>query len=116
GDGDVFAGIDVAGPGDAETVLCIRRGPRIVLLKAWACREPRGEVVAALMPFKSQLKGVNVDSVGIGFYFAQHLRDHRLPVQEINVGKAAADRGKYSNLKAEVYWKFRLRAEAGDLA
>jgi phage terminase large subunit len=116
GEGDVFAGIDVAGPGDAETVLCVRRGPRIVLLKAWAGRDPRGEIVAALMPFKSQLKGVNVDSVGIGFYFAQHLRDHRLPVKEINVAKAAADPGKYSNLKAEVYWKFRLRAESGDLA
>ena len=32
GDGEVWAGVDVAGPGESETVLCVRRGPRIVLL------------------------------------------------------------------------------------
>src|SRR6266852_3260039 len=116
GDGEVFAGIDVAGPGDAETVLCVRRGPKIVLLKAWASSDPRGQLLAALLPFKSHLKGVNVDSVGIGYYLAQHLKDHSLPVKEINVGKVAGDSGKYSNLKAELFWKFRLRAESGDLA
>jgi hypothetical protein len=116
GDGEVWAGLDVAGPGEDETVLCVRRGPRIVLLRAWAGRDPRGDVLAALLPFKSQLKGVNVDSVGIGYYLAQHLKDHSLPVKEINVGQAARDTDKYFNRKAEVYWSFRLRAMSGDLA
>lgn len=116
GDGEVCAGLDVAGPGEDETVLCVRRGPRIVLLRAWAGRDPRGDVLAALLPFKAQLKTVNVDAVGIGYFMAQHLRDHKLPVTEVNVGQAAKDPGKYSNLKAELYWNFRLRAMSGDLA
>jgi hypothetical protein len=116
GDGPVRAGLDVAGPGDDETVLCVRRGPRIVLLRAWANRDPRGEVVAALLPFKRELQKVNVDSVGIGYYMAQHLRDQSLPVAEINVGESARDIAKYSNLKAQLCWELRLRAQSDDLA
>jgi phage terminase large subunit len=116
GDGELCAGVDVAGPGEAETVLCVRSGPRIILIRAWAGSDPRGDVMAALLPYRSQLKTVNVDTVGIGDYFAKHLKDHRLPVTEINVGRAARETEKYSNLKAELYWKLRLRAESGDLA
>ncbi len=116
GDGEVWAGVDVAGPGDSETVLCVRRGPRIVLLRAWAKADPRGDVLAALAPFKSELKGVNVDSVGIGQHFASHLRDHRLPVKDVNVGQKARETEKFANQKAEHYWNLRLRAESGNLA
>jgi ribosomal protein L37AE/L43A len=116
GDGDLYAGIDVAGPGEDETVLCVRRGPRIILLRIWANRDPRGDVLAALLPYKGSLKGVNIDSAGIGYYMAQHLKDHELPVTEINVGERAKDSEKFFNRKAEVYWAFRMRAEAGDVA
>ena len=116
GDGDLCAGIDVAGPGEDETVLCLRKGPAIILLRSWAGRDPRGEVLAALLPYKGSLKGVNIDSAGIGYYMAQHLKDHGLPVNEINVGEKAKDSEKFSNRKAEVYWAFRMRAEAGDVA
>ena len=116
GDGEVCAGLDVAGPGEDETVLCVRRGPRIVLLRAWAEKDSRGAVVAALLPFKSQLKTLNVDAVGIGYYMAQHLKDLGFPVTQINVAQAARDKRKHSNLKAELYWNFRLRAISDDLA
>jgi phage terminase large subunit len=116
GDGEVCAGLDVAGPGEDETVLCVRRGPKIVLLRAWAGRDARGDVLAALEPYKAKLEKVNVDTVGIGFFMAQHLRDHGLPVMEINVGESSRDSDKYANLKAEYYWGFRMRAQSGDLA
>jgi hypothetical protein len=57
-----------------------------VLLKAWAGKDPRGDVLAALMPFKDRLQTVNVDSVGIGYYMAKHLKDQGVKVQEVNVG------------------------------
>jgi hypothetical protein len=85
-EGPLHAGLDVAGPGEDETVLCVRCGPRIVLLKAWAGKDPRGDVLAALMPFKDRLQTVNVDSVGIGYYMAKHLKDQGVKVQEVNVG------------------------------
>ena len=115
GDGEMWAGLDVAGPGEDETALCIRCDSRIVLLQAWAGSDPRGEILAALLPFKSRLKSVNVDTVGIGYYLAQYLRDHGFPITEINVGQAAREPEKYANRKAELYWNFRLRAKAGDL-
>src|SRR5882672_8153224 len=75
-DGPVNAGVDVAGPGEDETVLCVRRGPKIVLLQAWSRPDARGEVLAALFPWKAELKKVNVDSIGIGYHLTTHLRDH----------------------------------------
>lgn len=115
-EGPLHAGLDVAGPGEDETVLCVRRGPRIVLLKAWAGKDPRGDVLAALLPFKSRLQTVNVDSVGIGYYMAKHLKDQGVQVREVNVGEKARDSEKYANLKAELYWGLRARAQEGDLA
>jgi len=118
-DGDEWvAGIDVAGPGEAETVLGLRRGPTLVRLKAWANPDPRGEVLAELAPYKARLARVNVDSVGQGYYFARHLEDHGYKgrVVDVNVGEAANDPEKYVNWKAELYWALRLRAQGGDLA
>ena len=106
----------MAGPGEDETVLCVRRGPRIVLLQAWAGKDPRGDVLAALMPFKDRLQSVNVDSVGIGYYMAKHLKDQSVNVQEVNVGEKAYDPEKYANRKAELYWGLRARTQAGDIA
>jgi hypothetical protein len=114
--GPLHAGLDVAGPGEDETVLCVRRGPRIVLLQAWAGKDPRGDVLAALMPFKDRLQSVNVDSVGIGYYMAKHLKDQSVNVQEVNVGEKAYDPEKYANRKAELYWGLRARTQAGDIA
>lgn len=109
------AGIDVAGPGEAETVLGIRRGATLVKTVAWTNPDPRGEVLAELAPLKGKLTRVNVDSVGQGYYFARHLADAGYPVQDINVGEASNDGEKYVNWKAELYWSLRLRLSAGDM-
>jgi len=112
----VNAGLDVAGPGEDETVLAVRQGRRLLSLQPWSQADPRGEVVAALEPHRDSLDKVNVDSVGIGYYMAQHLRDLDFPVRDVNVGQAAEDTEKYVNLKAEMYWGLRQRLQAGDLS
>lgn len=114
----VRAGLDVAGPGEAETVLTIRRGPRIEAQAAWPLEDPRGEVVATLKPYRDsgELEAVNVDSIGIGWGMFCHLRDMGFPVKAINVGEAAKDTEKFANLKAELYWGLRLRAQANELS
>jgi phage terminase large subunit len=116
GEGDLYAGLDVAGPGEDETVLCVCRGSMIILLRSWANSDPRGDVVAALQPYKESLKGLNVDSAGIGYYMAQHLEDLGFPVTQVNVGERAGNSEKFFNKKAEIYWGARMRAEAGDMA
>jgi hypothetical protein len=115
-DGVLTAGIDVAGPGEDETVLAVRDGNALVHLQSWSKPDPRGEVLAALRPFAGKLKCVNGDTAGIGYYFLKHLEDNGLPVKHINVGSASRDPKKYLNLKAEIYWELRLRFQNGDIA
>jgi len=114
-DGRFYAGVDVGGPGESETVLCVRDGERIVLLKAWRKDDPRGSVIAELARYKDYLQTVNVDSVGIGDGMVKHLDDQGFPVRAINVGERSYEPEKYVNLKAEYYWSLRMRAEVGNL-
>jgi len=116
-DGGLHAGIDVAGPGEDETVAVIRDSPgAIVALQAWGRPDPRGEVAAFLAPYKSRLESVNVDSAGIGYYFGRHLSDLGYLVNSVNVGAAPSSPAKFGNLKAQLYWALRERFEAGEVA
>src|SRR5207249_2930070 len=51
-------------------------------------------------------------------YFARHLEDQGWGdrVVDVNVGESAEESERYANLKAELYWGLRMRAEAGDLS
>ena len=111
----ITAGIDVAGPGEDETVLCIRQGPRVLREQWWPSPDPRGELLAALAPYRDRHDAVQVDSAGIGYYLAKHLKDAGFRVVGVNVGEAASDPDRYANLKAEHYWGLRMRFEAGDI-
>lgn len=115
GDGETVAGIDVAGPGEDETVLCLRQGPKIKFIRAWT-GNAQGKVVAELLPYKSMLKTVNVDAVGIGFYFMEQLKAEGFPVTNINAGEASSDRERYVNRKAELYWHMRELLASGSVA
>lgn len=113
--GILRAGLDVAGPGEDETVLEVVDGQTIVHEQAWSQSDPRGDVTAALRPYREQLRTVAVDSVGIGYYMARHLQDQGFPVVDVNVGEAPHDTEKYKNAKAEHYWGLRLRFQASDV-
>jgi hypothetical protein len=116
----VQAGIDVAGPGDDETVLCVRQGDQILQLDAWSLSDSRGAVVAALAPWKARgLDAVGVDVAGIGHYFASALEDADLPVVRINVGESPTDdaaRERYLNLRAQLFWTLREWVSEGMFA
>ncbi len=111
----LVAGIDV-GVGEAETVVYVCESKphdfRIIALGAWRCADSRGEVVRFLAPYRSRLRSVRVDSIGVGYNFALHLKDERFPTELINVGMAAESRpqwrendpaGRFVNLKAQYY-------------
>lgn len=111
---EVVAGIDVAGPGDDETSLTIRRGPRVILHEQTSTSDPRGWVLQRLAPYKGIIKDVNVDCIGIGWGMYQHIKDFGYPTNPINVCEAANDTEKYADLKSEFYWGLRLRISQGD--
>lgn len=105
------AGVDVAGPGDAETVVSVRQGPNRIAAKAWVKPDPRGEVLEFLQPYKPYLELVNVDTIGMGYYFALHLEDHGFPVRHVNIESTEGiDREKYQDQKASYFWNLRERA------
>lgn len=107
------AGVDVAGPGEDETVLTVRQGSNVIARHVWSIPDPRGEVVAALRPHT--FEKVNVDSIGIGYYMARHIEDAGYTVVDVNVGESPRDKEKFSNMKAELYWGLRERFEDGDV-
>lgn len=109
------AGIDVAGPGEDETVLCVRDGADVLCLQAWPDKEPYGRVVAALEPYRERLVDVNVDTAGIGEGIYLHLKSLGFPAQRVNVGESPRDKERFANLKAELYWGLRMRFADGDI-
>jgi hypothetical protein len=114
---EIEAGIDVAGPGDDERVVYVRRGGQLIDMLATAEPEPRGRVLAFLAPYKPRLISVNVDAIGIGYNFGLHLRDHGYPVNNVNVSEAAAyNPERFVNMKAELYWALRERFQKGEVA
>jgi hypothetical protein len=85
-------GIDVAGPGEDETVLVARVGGVIIAQQAWSLAAPRGELTAALGSLRRmrglQVGPVVVDTVGIGDHVATHLASQGYQVFGFNAGGA----------------------------
>jgi len=50
---------------------------------------------------------VCIDSIGIGYYLGQHLRDDGWLTLDVNVGRPAVDKRRFSNWKAELFWGLR---------
>jgi hypothetical protein len=112
-DAPAVAGLDVAGPGEDETVLTLRQGGHVHPPRVWAQPDPRGEVLTELRRWT--IDKINVDSIGVGHYMARHLEDAGYRVVDVNVGEAPRDRERFANLKAELYWGLRERFETGEV-
>ncbi|MGC2223684.1 MAG: hypothetical protein WA624_15695, partial [Methylocella sp.] len=111
----LFVGVDVGG-GQAETVAyvceCNHEKRKVVSMGAWRGEDTRGRVVSFLSEFRGRICLVRVDSIGIGHNFGLHLRDHRFPVELINVGLPCESKPnfgeadparRFANQKAQFY-------------
>lgn len=110
----VQVGIDVAGPGEAETVIYWRRGGRILGMNAYLDADPRGHLIADLTLIRDgetragrPMGPVVVDSNGIGYYLALHLYDAGYDVRFANAGAGADDPDRFVNQRAEMTWGLR---------
>ena len=120
--GPVRCGLDVAGPGDDETVLTVaevdereRPTSRIILQKSWRKDDARGDVIAELAPYQGKIIVCNIDEVGLGYFWAKDFRAARIPARGVNVGKAPRNGERFRLLKDELYWGLRQRFEDGDI-
>src|SRR3990167_5808156 len=119
----VEVGIDVAGPGEDEHVLCARRGPTCVLQPTPldgstpdALADSTLRVLRAMAPRPGI---VRYDSCGIGGYFGRILSDAGFAVEGVNVAEGCPtdrERERYANVKARNYWLLRERFAEGRVA
>lgn len=114
----VQVGVDVAGPGEAETVIYWRRGPAVLGMNAYLDPDPRGLLIADLTLIRDnetrngrQMGPVVVDSNGIGYYLALHLVDAGFDVRFANAGAGAMDSARFVNQRAEMVWGLREHME-----
>lgn len=116
--GPVVIGLDVAGPGEDETVLTAGnpRNGAVLKMRAWPDPDPRGAVLNELEQYRGRVEVVNVDADGIGYYFAKYIEDQGFPVKRIHVGLPSSNPRRFKNRKAQYYWGIRERAQDGDLA
>jgi phage terminase large subunit len=111
----IQVGIDVAGPGEDETVAVARAGGTVLGIYVFPEADPRGRVVQLLgkLAATDRLGDIVVDSVGIGYNFAQHISDQGFKVYLFNAGHRAIDDERFANAKAESYWSLREWMERG---
>lgn len=118
--GPLKAGIDVAGPGEDETVLTIAEGYKIILQKGWRLPDARGPVMAELMPYKDRLEVVNIDEVGLGYFWSKDFQAAGFKnARGVNVGESpTSDKNKerFRLLKDQLYWNLRQLFEDGSIA
>lgn len=116
--GPLRAGIDVAGPGDAETVLTLAEqdaitGNKIILQKAYRQDDSRGFVMADLEPYKGRLSVINIDNIGLGYFWPRDFRDAGFSMARgVNVALPPVKKARFQLLKDELYWGLRELFEA----
>lgn len=106
----ISAGLDIAGPGEDETVLYWRRALNIKGLHTWRIPDAKHAVTAAIKRIQAQT--VNADSGGLGYHLFTHLRDHKIAARPIVAQSSPRDKDRFLNLKAEMYWDFRMALDA----
>jgi hypothetical protein len=110
---DVALGVDVGGSEQGDkTVIRERWGMKAG--RVWRCQSGESEIVADFIfaaIVESGAAKVKIDSVGIGWGVAGHLRrmieEAKLEVQiiKVNVGAAASRPERFPRLRDEIWWE-----------
>lgn len=120
-------GVDVADSGTNESVVCVRRGPVVTRLDSWLGMDPVATAHrSADIALADKCSILRYDNIGVGAGMTgglnQRSAKEKLEHVGVNVGTAptgyylpdaprrqASDR--FANLKAELWWRLRLRFE-----
>ena len=111
----VEIGVDVARFGSDRTVICVRRGDRVIDIASFTKKntmETAGLVNESVKQYAPTC--VRVDSIGVGAGVVDRLKELRVPgVSGINVARRATNPEHFANLKAELYDGLRERFQQG---
>ncbi len=111
-------GVDVARYGSDKTVLCTRRGQRVLSIESFGRQDTMvttGHVARAIEEGKPA--AVRIDEIGIGAGVVDRLKElgHKMVVG-VNVSTRASRPDHFANLRAELYDGLRRRFEEGRIA
>lgn len=102
-------GVDVARFGSNKTVFVCRKGNTVVEIKKFGLKDTM-ETTGALIEFMSRFDNppTKVDNVGIGAGVVDRLRElKKSNAMGVNVGSKPRETDKFTNLRAEHYWRLR---------
>ncbi len=110
GFGPIVLGVDVARFGSDRSVIVVRNGDVIEYLGVWQninLMRTAVQVAETIERFKPQM--TFVDGVGVGGGVVDRLGSLGFSkIMDVNSGRAAFDRGRYSNLRAEMWGRMRV--------
>jgi phage terminase large subunit len=112
-------GIDVAGPGDDETVATARIGPFVVAMEAWSDPDPIDKCRTFISGIQQRFRRSRIvlvgDTVGIGYYFMRQLARDGHDVRGFVASATPVDPVLYKNAKAEAYFQLRQHMQDGNV-
>lgn len=122
----VIIGIDVAGPGEDETVAVANQRGGIVELQAWGLADPFDQcaIFCRRMHDRYGVDCVNVDADGMGWHFylrlSQTLASAGIRVNPLQSGSKplpgqAEAQHEFANLKAQMHWRARAILQDGQV-
>ena len=114
-DEPVEIGVDVARFGADRTVICVRRGDRVIEMAAFVRQdtmETAGRVKRAIEEHRPDI--VRVDEIGLGAGVLDRLREQGCSmVKGVNVAARSSRPEHFANLRAELYDGLRERFQQG---
>ena len=117
--GEVRMGVDVARFGTDESVICIRRGPRVERLIPLRRGTDTMQVADEVKEWADALNvpAVFVDENGVGGGVVDRLSVLGVPVYGVDAGGKAYRPSQFADLRAEIFWEVArlLREDAIDL-
>lgn len=112
--GGITYGGDVARFGRDKSCICTRQGGRILSFKEKGLMDTQS--TATWFELEAQGQPICVDEIGVGAGVVDAMRKSEgNQCIAVNVARAASDPEKFSNLRAELYWKVRLKFERGEI-
>jgi hypothetical protein len=105
-------GCDIGGGGDPNVFVI--RTPAFAFVESENRSKDTmvnvSEVERIVEKYDLDYEDVNIDDIGIGRGVSDRLKEKGHAVNGVSVGTASTNPGKFSNLKAELYWDARTKA------
>ena len=113
----VILGVDVARHGNDKTVVCARRGMKVLDFHTFSGLDTV-EVAQKVLGYyyDYNAKAVFVDGIGVGAGVYDQLRQFINTAYNVEVSRKASNEEKFVGLRDELWWRLRERFEAGTIA